>query len=764
MTSPSAALNIVSSALAASQVEQYAMPADHGGLLPIIGAANDNTIGGRILSANQSLVTYYISDPQFEFLSARGFTHNPLLKWFIEPADRNVILTQTAPLWVDELIRHEKRRRAAEEAAQYRKSYLAIEIKGDVADTPLRKEIERLKHILKDHDIPIECYTCGNHERGNVFGVFNLSSPWYHRIRNLHWWPFSLFRLSLDEQLEGAAGLNEDEETANPDEKPEDAAKRKGQILNQQATFEAMHEIVSLYREDKPGPKRLTTAVHAADYDGYQLLQGQGEAERIPFSPENLERNFKTFWKPTKGTQMGITRETRFWECIVNYDIADDKQDLRATKVNPIYLQASETARFHADDGTEYPVYTISVDGLDHNNLVAAVGAGVSEFQVRLIENFMETALRENSRARFKISSHFSAKELTSVPWYMPWRARHQKRAREAFRRLLARDEVILFSFGHTHRRSFTDLNKTLKLKRKTPLMEVNAPSLIDYHPNRYRHNGEYHDARALVAEKLRFVDDKKGRRLVIDLEYRGLDSKDVVEGRTPEVDAELAAFTANHGYNRARETAKQLRNKHVIGWLKSHSKRLLEFLGYGILQAPVRPKKWWNYWKNISVAQYVIDNFTVVSTVNMFNEAHHIIPFIESVAKFIGMDEEPGQLAVRGRLLSLRTALIENAYAQQHKFERALASGERPRNLKEYNDLFLRARTHRLADLLLDLRPGSPARAFAVLASIRASREEFQKRRFFLFKTKPTDVPNELPPIEIPLPDTPPIFKALGF
>ncbi|HEX5037634.1 MAG TPA: hypothetical protein VFX30_10785, partial [bacterium] len=424
---------------------------------------------------------------------------------------------------------------------------------------------------------------------------------------------------------------------------------------------------------------------------------------------------------------------------------------------------ASETARFRAADGTEYPVYTVSLDGLDHKNLLAAVGGGVSEFQVRLIETFMDRMLRENPRARFKISSHFAAKELVSVPWSMPWRARKGARAREAFRKVLAREEVMLFSYGHTHRREVADLNETLKLGRKTALTEINVPSLIDYHPNKHRHNGEFHDARALVVEKLRFEEDAHGRRFVIDLEYRGLDEKGMTDGKTPAVEKELEAFTAKHGYNRARETAKELRNKHVFGWLKSHIKRLGEFTLYGILQLPVRPKKWWQYWKDLSFAQYVIDNFTVVSTVNQFNEARHLIPFIESVAKFIGKDEEPGQQAVRAQLLGLRTALMENAYVMQDAFEKALAAGTRPGELKRYNDLFLKARTYRLADLLLSLRPGSPARAFAILASIRASREEFQKRRFFFFKTEPTDVPNQLPSVVIPLPEAPSLSASGG-
>jgi len=716
-----------STVFATSQILAAAQPARtalESGVFSVAPANDFN--GGRYLPPNSPLVTYYISDPQFEFLSRRGFTHNPLLKWLLEPADRNVILTQTAPLWVDELLRQRMEENKAHAQCG--------EVKGDVADTPLRSEIKRLEHILNRRGLPVEGYARGNHSSGNVFGVINLSSPWYHRVRNMRWFPFSLFRFSLDEQLEGAA------------EKP-------GDILRPQATMEAMHRILNNHREEMPKPKRISARVHAADGNGYQLLRSDDLEVTYPFSSDRLEETFKTFWRASKGTQTNAPRETRFWECVVNYDIADERQEQRGTEVNPIYLQASETARFTAEDGSEYPVYTISLDGLDHKNLVAAVGAGVTEFQTRLIETFMDRMLKENPNARFKISSHFSAAEIVDVPWYMPWRRRGTQQARDAFRKLLQREEVILFSYGHTHRRDVRDLNATLKLKRKSSLIEINAPSLIDYHPNDHQRNGDTQDARALVVEKLKFVEDQKGRRLTIDLEYRGLDEKDMVEGRTAAVDKALEDFERNHGYNRAKETVKELRNKHVIGWLKSHAKRFGEFLGNGVFRAAVNPKKWWNYWKDLTVAQYAIDNFTVVSTVNMFNEARHMIAFLESVATLIGTDPEPGQRAVRAQLLGLRMLLLENAYVRQQAFEKALANGERPSELKKYNDLFAISKTYRVADLLLRLKPGSPARAFAILASIRASREEFQKRRFFFFKVKPTTVANQLPTIEVPLP-----------
>lgn len=673
---------------------------------------------GHVLSPGATATTLYLSDLQFEHLGKRGFTHNPLIKKRLPVADRNVIATQTAALFVDELLRQVKK--------DYEKGLLAIEIKGDVADTPLRSEIARLeKIILNRQNIPVEGFARGNHDSENLYGVVNLSSPHYELVRK-----FPLVgRFSLDDQLEGTEG--------DP-----------GEILTQKATMEAMHRIVNGHREGGiPGPGKIATSVHAADYDGYQLLKSK---KKTAFSAENLQKNFRAFWKRSKGTKMGLNRETQFWECIVNYDIADEKQKSRTTDVNPFYIQAAEVCRFRVSDGTDYPVYTISIDGLDHVNLVAATGAGISELQVRLIEIFMDQMLKENPRARFKFSCHFSAEDLAKTKLLFPWRRRRGKKAREAFRRLLSREEVILYSFGHTHSRGVTDLNKSLKLKRKTPLMEINVPSLIDYHPALHEESDEHQGARALVVEKLRFEENPDGaRQLAIDLEFRGLDRRHIQEGRTAEVEERLRAFAEEHGYIRARETVKMLRNRHLLGWLYNHSKRFFEFLWFGVFSffPLLRWGRCLEYWKKFSITQYLIDNFTVVSTVNMFNEAYHLMSFLESVAHFIKEDDEPGQLAIKGQIEGLLTALRKEYIPRRHQFEEALSSGRRPAELKQYNDLFSRTKAYRLSELLMMLKEGSEARAFAILAGIDASREEF-----FHDKRKPTKVAGKVPAIIIPL------------
>jgi hypothetical protein len=146
-----------------------------------LGPSNDNVTGGRVLSRNACLATIYIADPQFEYLGRRGFTHNPLIKWFVEPPTATPS-SRRRRLWVDELIRLEKKRHEERRRRPSRKCYQAIEEKGDVADTPLVKEIERPRPssagtAFRWKDTRVATPS------GNIRRL-NLSSPWYDRLHS----------------------------------------------------------------------------------------------------------------------------------------------------------------------------------------------------------------------------------------------------------------------------------------------------------------------------------------------------------------------------------------------------------------------------------------------------------------------------------------------------------------------------------------------------------------------------------------------------
>ncbi len=670
-----------------------------------IGAASSvlSPQGGVVLSNGTTAVTLYLSDLQLEHLGPRSFSQNPLFKRIIPGSDRNVIATQTAAVFTDELLRVV--------SGSYSGCPIGIEVKGDMANTPARNELTRLEKIIDASGLPVEGYARGNHSSGHAFGVINVGSPWYKRLQRL---PL-IGRFFFEKEMEDAAGGADN-------------------VLSARDTMEAMHRLLHRHREDPIPLEAINMPIHQADYDGYQPISTE---ERIPFLDQNRAANFNAFWKQTSSPGDAGQAQTRHWECVVNYDIANTPER-DSSAVHPIYLQATETVRFHTRDGSEVPVYTISLDGMDNNSLLAIDGT-MSEFQVRLVELFMDQMKAENPKAKFKFSSHFSAKSLTSSLFF--WRIR---RARKAFRRLLGREELILFSFGHTHERGIQDLNKTLKLGRKTPLMEVNVPSLIDYHPVISGRDQQDHDARAIVIEKLRCYEREDGTPLLaLGLEFKGLNPAEIEHGEDPAVQEALRSFACRHGYLRARETVRMFRNKHIVGWLHSHFRRLGVLVTQGL--NVFRPGKLINYWKNLSVTQYAIDNFTVASTVNMFNEAYHLLPFLESIRKLIGDDEEEGQLAVRAQIESLRLALMQDYVVRRHDFEEALSNGARPADMRKYNDLFQRVHGHRLSKLFSQLRPGSPARAFVILAGIEASKGEYHYNR-----GKPTKVPNMVAPILI--------------
>jgi hypothetical protein len=66
---------------------------------------------------------------------------------------------------------------------------------------------------------------------------------------------------------------------------------------------------------------------------------------------------------------------------------------------------------------------------------------------------------------------------------------------------------------------------------------------------------------------------------------------------------------------------------------------------------------------------------------------------------------------------------------------------------LKQYADLYQRAGMEKIPDLLLNLKMGGRARAFAVLAGLDASQEEYEYEQ-----GKPTAVPNKVPVISVRL------------
>ena len=649
-----------------------------------------------VLALGQTHTTLYVADPQFEHLGPRSAVDNPLVDRIVPSADRNLVSTVTAPVYVDSLF-HRVLQRLKVSVGQRVKT----QVLGDIPDTPCKTELTHFEKILDRHPLEVEGYDRGNHSSSNAYGVVNIRSRIYRFLAGL------LRKDWLKNDVCQACG-------------------GCGNELTPKETMRGMHRILHRHHANPPPIEQVNTPV-SRNTDKVAILANT----RTPISlkPTNHEQVCETFWKPTPDA----SGQVRTWDALVNYQEADEPVDRRRTKATPFYIQAAEECRFQLKDGSEVPVYNISLDSLD-NDHVLAVFPGVSALQVRLVEAFIERKLRENPNARFKLSSHFSSIRILDHTG--------SEAAKDLFRQLLSREEVVLFSGGHTHQRELTNLTHDLALPRKSDLMEVIVPSLVDYNPAQNGDSKTYQDARALVIETTKIEYDAQGRpALKIDLEFQGLDPEELTEGRTPEVMAAVDAYREQNGYMRAKETVDDVKKRHIRGFVRRRFRHLGQMLN---------PFRWGDFKKAwaraFSPVQALFDNFTVVSTVQMFNEVQHFIPFLRSLVHFMKLDEtEPGEDAARLQIQGVLILLDKEYNERRPQFEAAVARGESAVNLKPFNDLYERVGVHLLPELFLQLKLGGQARAYAVLAGLEASREEYEYHR-----GRPTKVPNKIPTISL--------------
>jgi hypothetical protein len=216
-----------------------------------------------------------------------------------------------------------------------------------------------------------------------------------------------------------------------------------------------------------------------------------------------------------------------------------------------------------------------------------------------------------------------------------PWKKKRTQRAREIFRRTLSRKEVILYVHGHEHGRKNIDLNQTMKLGRETQLPQIAVPSTIDNNCTDYE---TYRNARSILVAKTRLHKDERGNRsLMISMNFEGFNQDDLGEAVTPEVLAAKEAFEKNHGFIRFKDSLTALKHRHIIGFLKNFA-----FLPWRFCKAiyqTIRRQDTQNYWQSFSLLQTAADNAAIASAINMFNEASHFIPLLESLLKFIEHD-----------------------------------------------------------------------------------------------------------------------------
>ncbi len=486
---------------------------------------------------------------------------------------------------------------------------------------------------------------------------------------------------------------------------------------------------------------------------------------RIAWDDTNQGRIFETFWRQAGST---TGENIPFWDSVVNYEIADLNAGERQTKVTPFYIQAAQLDRFRLTDSRTVPVYTISLDSNDSNNPIAVL-PGVSELQMRLVQNFIDTILQREPEARFRLSAHFPVERILQQPrgisgrliaWFNPFVSRAVRRR---LIRLLSREEIFLFSSAHTHDRKVTNLTKVLKLDRKTALPEAVIPSLTDYQPVQENAQTAPHDGRALGIQNIWAEQNEDGKhQLVVEVAYQGLDPEDLLgQGLTADVRQTLDAHNRDHSYQKTLDVMREKFGKPLYlglgGWFGR--KLVAEFVGRRIksgwgflhtvalplplLWVPVLWKRAKSYWfEHPSIIQDTKNALTTVSAEQVFNEVEHFIPFLESLTTFIERETVAGDTAAEALLQGVREvhhALRTQFEARRPTFDAAVAARQDATALAQYNDILHTAGVFRLPSLLVGLKEDGEARAFAVLAGLEASRIEYKFQG-----QKPTQVPNE--------------------
>ncbi len=686
------------------------------GPCPIVPIAKPSSVG-------QSHWTIHLADTQFEVLGRRTFIDSSLVVLLFPPASRNVASVATLPPYVQALFRcaidqiHSSAPWHQSLALPGGGPQIVCMDAGDTADTPCLVEIGFLEMILNNAGIPLRGFTTGNHSRSNIFGVFNLLSTTFDGLRRYLKRP-----QFLDDELCQACTGSEGDAVLTPSE-----------------SFRTMHRMLHNPHVGKPDLVRINRHVTQANSRWYLL---EGSRAKHPIDRAHCRDVFETFWFSD------ITPGGReYWECVVNYDVADLPKPQRKNRVDPFYIQASLETRFELKDGTTVPVYSINLDTQDQDHLLATV-PGISEFQIRLAEVFMAERLRENPKARFKLHMHFPVQREGRVPTLkMMETVLHPLipfRRRRALRRLLSREEVILVTSGHTHERYVHDLNEALGLGRRTPLMEVTFPSLVDFHP-KLNPDGTFQDARALGLERTWVEYDYQKRPFLrIAIEYRGIHTSDL-SSLTPRVNEALEAYQKHHGYHRAHRLMKILHQKYAMGWVRRHARRFSEIFTIGL-------NPWSEgfaaYWRDRSFLQYLVDNLTLVSIIQMFIEARYLMPLLEALLPFVDVEwRTPEGKSVRAEIQEIWQSLRDRYPVAQPAFRSGFLSGAPVEKLRQFNDFFLRAGVDRLSKLFLSFPKGSQAEAFVVLAGLQASEDEYRYHR-----RRPTSVPNAVPVFNVPL------------
>ena len=120
-------------------------------------------------------------------------------------------------------------------------------------------------------------------------------------------------------------------------------------------------------------------------------------------------------------------------------------------------------------------------------------------------------------------------------------------------------------------------------------------------------------------------------------------------------------------------------------------------------------------------------------------------MPFLQSVIHFVGEEEDTESLAVKAQIETVLTVLQGQTEARYAEFIAAINRLEPPSELRKYNDLYVLTGVDQLPGILLGLKVGSEARAYALLVGLASSRAEY-----YFHRRKPAHVPKRIPPVVV--------------
>lgn len=460
----------------------------------------------------QKADTIYAGDFQTRTPQDQGPVQNAALdKGIVTVAIRSLYSDSSSPAFVGELILDTYKRIPDPE------NFRGIVGMGDYLDMGCKQELEMVRIPMRkleaaDPRLKFVLLTPGNHDGGQFMGT--LWSTKNELITGL------LYKDFILDNLTGTCG-----EAKNIEPRSDSVRDFEGIVRNGPDTT------------DYP-IQNLETHVKHGSRHGFKTKDNSHL--RFKKQPDSI---FSSLWR--------VTPAGDHWDCVVHYDSSIfgkhiDKEDLlaKSTVAGPfdklkefantrgdvkqwIQLQAQKEVTFTASNGVTVPVYEVALDTMDFTSSTDFSGAifgHISEFQISIVENFIDTKLKENPNSKFKLIMHYPIGELVAC-------------ARHAFKRLLSRDEIVLVVDAHVHERGFdSDMRDDYHLKRATPLPHITIPATADV-------------PREDVLEEMTFTDDgtvdgKRGR-LDFHFSFEGLDERKV-SGADENVFSALTKFEAD--------------------------------------------------------------------------------------------------------------------------------------------------------------------------------------------------------------------------